>query len=366
MPMTTNRRPDILDRAWRSAGDPRATLALLALTLAVLVVALVFPQQPSGLDRVAAESWLAETAARYGSLGGILRTLGVFVALDGLLLRAASALLAFNLFLRLAVGIGQAVQVWRSRPAGGRRPWAAFGLPLACLGLLIALLGLWINDVAGWRAADVALAPGSRVTPPGAAGHGLQLRLDGEQAAASAVTLVQPDGAAAQVNVGPRWPGRWGHLWLFQRAVGPALAATARDAEGRALSLQMLVAGGEVGPTIHLIFRQEQTEQGFGLPTRNLTFRAVSYEALPEKGISRPVFLVEAYRGDAATPVLSQLVEDEAAVTVDGVTLTLRRDRYLLLGTAYLPGLPVVVAGALLALAGTIAALTSPRLSPTM
>jgi hypothetical protein len=268
------------------------------------------------------------------------------------------------------VGIGQAVQVWRSRPAGGRWPWAAFGLPLACLGLLIALLGLWINDVAGWRAADVALAPGSRVTPPGAAGHGLQLRLDGdngaEQDAASVVTLVQPDGAAAQVSVGPRWPGRWGNLWLFQRALGPALAVTARDAEGRALSLQTLVAGGEVGPTIHLIFRQEQTEQGFGLPTRNLTFRAVSYEALPEKGIGRPVFLVEAYRGDAATPVLSQLVEDEATVTVDGITLTLRRDRYVLVGTAFLPGLPVVVAGALLALAGAIAALTSPRLSPTM
>jgi hypothetical protein len=85
-----------------------------------------------------------------------------------------------------------------------------------------------------------------------------------------------------------------------------------------------------------------------------LTFRAVSYEALPEKGIGRPVFLVEAYRGDAAMPVLSQLVEDEATVVVDDAKLTLRRDRYVLLAAAYLPGLPVVIAGVLLALASVL------------
>jgi hypothetical protein len=367
--MTTNRRPDLLDRAWRIAGTPRVTLALLALTGVMLAVALIFPQQPPGLDRVAAESWLAETAARYGSLGVVLRTVGIFVALDGWILRVAAALLAFNLLLRLAAAVGQAAQVWRSRPAGARRPFAAFGWPLAWLGLLIALLGLWVNDVAGWRTADVALAPGS-MTPPAASSRGLQLRLEGvsaaERDAASAVTLVMPDGAGQQINTGPRWPGRWGNLWLFQRATGPALAVTARDSAGQTLALQTLGTGSEAGSAIHLLFRQNQTEQGFGLPARNLTFRAVSYEALPEKGIGRPVFLVEAYRGDAATPVLSQLIEDDAAVTVDDATLTLRRDHYVLIGMAYLPGLPVVVVGALLALAGALAALTSSRLSPTM
>ncbi len=358
--MTTDRHPDVLDRAWRIAGAPWATLALLALTGVLLAVALIFPQQPLGLDRVAAESWLAETAARYGSLGVVLRTVGVFAALDGLILRVAVALLALNLLLRLAAGTGQARQVWRSRPAGERRPFAAFGWPLAWLGLLIALLGLWVNDVAGWRAADVALAPGSSVTPPAASSHGLQLRLDGvsgaERDAASAVTLVMPGGAGQQINTGPHWPGRWGNLWLFQRATGPALAVAARDSEGQTLLLQTLGTAGEAGSAIHLLFRQNQTEQGFGLPARNLTFRAVSYEALPEKGIGRPVFLVEAYRGDAATPVFSQLVEDEAAVAVDDATLTLRRDHYVLMGMAYLPGLPVLVAGALLALAGALMA----------
>jgi hypothetical protein len=138
------------------------------------------------------------------------------------------------------------------------------------------------------------------------------------------------------------------------------------------LALQALATGGETGPELHLLFRQDQSEQGFGLPGRNLTFRAVSYASLPDKGIDRSVFLVEAYRGDATTPALSQLIEDEAETTVDDVILSLRRDRYALLGMAYLPGLPGVAAGGFLALAGALIVLvcqfrlTSSRLSPTM
>ena len=349
--MTTNRRPDLLDRAWRIAGAPWVTVALLALAGVVLAIALVFPQQPAGLDRGAAASWLIETAARYGGLGTTLRVLGVFAALDGLLLRTLLAFLAFNLLLRLAVGAAQ----WReSRP---RSPKIAAGW-FTCLGLLIALLGLWINDVAGWRAADVILAPGSATASPAASDRGLRLRLDAvsgaEQETRADVTLLLADGSARQISAGPRWPGRWGKLWLFQRGAGPILAVTGQDDAGQPLALQSLAAGGAAGPAIHLIFRQNQTEQGFGLPARNLTFRAVSYEALPEKGIGRPVFLVEAYRGDAAMPVLSQLVEDEATVVVDDAKLTLRRDRYVLLAAAYLPGLPVVIAGVLLALASVL------------
>ena len=54
---------------------------------------------------------------------------------------------------------------------------------------------------------------------------------------------------------------------------------------------------GEVSEKLHLLFQQTQGEQAFALPARNLTFRAVSYPALPERNITAPVFLVEAYRG---------------------------------------------------------------------
>jgi hypothetical protein len=179
-----------------------------------------------------------------------------------------------------------------------------------------------------------------------------------EQAAMIDVTLIQAESPARQMRLGPLPVGRWGNLWVYQQATGPALTVTAQDGEGHPLALQSLATGGESGPELHLLFRQNQSEQGFGLPTANLTFRAVSYPSLPEKGIARPVFLVEAYRGDAATPVLSQLVEDEAETTVDGVLLSLRRDRYVLLGAAYLPGWSVVSIGGLLALAGAIVALS--------
>jgi hypothetical protein len=88
----------------------------------------------------------------------------------------------------------------------------------------------------------------------------------------------------------------------------------------------------------------------------------VSYPALPERNIAAPVFLVEAYRGADPVPVFDELVEDAAAVKLDGVTLTLQRDRYVILEVAALPGLPVLLLGAIITLAGVI---TSVVYGPT-
>ena len=53
-------------------------------------------------------------------------------------------------------------------------------------------------------------------------------------------------------------------------------------------------------------------------------------------------------------PVFDELVEDTATVNLDGVTLTLRRDRYVILEAAALPGLPLLLIGAIITLAGVI------------
>ena len=126
--------------------------------------------------------------------------------------------------------------------------------------------------------------------------------------------------------------------------------------------IQSLAPGGEVSEKLHLLFQQTQGEQAFALPARNLTFRAVSYPALPERNIAAPVFLVEAYRGADPAPVFDELVEDTAAVNLDGVTLTLQRDRYVILEAAALPGLPLLLFGAIITLAGVI---TSAVWGPT-
>ena len=105
---------------------------------------------------------------------------------------------------------------------------------------------------------------------------------------------------------------------------------------------------------LHLLFQQTQAEQAFALPTRNLTFRVVSYPALPEQGITKPVFLVEGYRGADPVPILEELVEEQANLTVDGLAFGLRRDDYVTLDAAKLPGLPLLLLGALITLAGVI------------
>ncbi len=63
---------------------------------------------------------------------------------------------------------------------------------------------------------------------------------------------------------------------------------------------------------------------------------------------------MEAYRGADPAPVLDELVEDTAAVSLDGVTITLRRDRYVALDVAALPGLPLLLLGAMIVLAGVM------------
>jgi hypothetical protein len=227
---------------------------------------------------------------------------------------------------------------------------------------LLILLGLLLNDTLGWRAADIALAPGGSVSLPTTGG--LRVTLDsiaGEGAAPAGLRLA---GAQADRNVriAANRPARWGSVWLTQQEIRPALAVTAEDSSGRPVAVQALSPGGEVSEKLHLLFQQTQGEQAFALPARNLTFRAVSYPALPERNITAPVFLVEAYRGADPAPVLDELVEDTAVVNLDGVTLTLQRDRYVILEAAALPGLPLLLLGAMIALAGI---LTSAIWGPT-
>jgi len=93
------------------------------------------------------------------------------------------------------------------------------------------------------------------------------------------------------------------------------------------------------------------------VPTRNIAFRVVSYPALPERGINAPVFLVEAYRGDDPHPLLSQLVEERATITLDDIVCTLERDRHAVFAVVYLPGLWLLLLGVLLILAGVLLAL---------
>ena len=387
-------RGDALDSLWRFASSGRVTLALIALLAATLALALIFPQLPAGLDSAAADRWFGAAVAGYRSLGTMLRAIGAFDILQGLWLRILLAFLAYNLALRLADQLRRIRQAWRtvvlpppfppdlpaervtldgtleaatgivqeamrprypmlisaadvghSRVYGRRRRAGLLAAPVLSLGLLLLLTGLVVNGLAGWPSADIALAANSSAGI--SVGGGLQLLLDsieGEgRATRSNVTMTRSDGRQERLTAGYTLPARSGNLWIAQRATGPALQARARTAD-RPLLLQSLAADSEANAALNLPFRQT-SEVAFAIPGRNLAFRVVSYNALPEQGIQGPVFLVEAYRDDTATPILTQLVENTATLAIDDITVDLRRERYVELIAAYLPGLGPIAFG---------------------
>jgi hypothetical protein len=396
-------RGDALDSLWRLASSGRVTLALFALLAATLALAIIFPQLPAGLDNAAADRWFGAAVAGYRGLGATLRAVGAFDILQGLWLRILVAFLAYNLALRLADQLRRMRRAWRTatlqspfppdlpaervtlsgtleaamsavqeamrpryptlistadagqaRVYGRRRRAGVLGAPVLSLGLLLLLTGLVINGLAGWLTADIALAANSNAGL--SVGGGLQLLLDsidGEgRLTRSTVTVTRSDGRQERLTAGYTLPARSGNLWIAQRATGPALQAHARGAD-RPLLLQSLATDSQANAALNLPFRQT-SEVAFAIPGRNLAFRVVSYNALPEQGISGPVFLVEAYRGDTATPFLTQLAENSAILAIEDITIDLRRERYVELIAAYLPGLGPIAFGLLLVLVGAV------------
>jgi hypothetical protein len=399
-------RPDLFDTVWRASGGATATI-LLAVTLALtLSAAAVFPQQPLGLDSAAEERWLSAAAGGYPGLGPILRNLGIFNLLGSPWCRILLALIAYHLLLRLA---NQARATWLTRhqaqdptpvyhglqsreiplsgplnpamerlsdalvgrypaltlessPEGAhvyaeRRGPEIAGPLVSYLGGLCLLLGFLLNGAAGWVLNDVTLAPGGSARAPGTSLDISLKAIAGNGADAVSSVVASAPGGAHSGSAGYTHPFIWGSLWIVQRATGPALAVTARDASGKAILLQR-AAGQETGEAISLPFTSSETEQAFAAPQRDIIFRVVNYPTLPEQGYSGPVFLIEAYAGsDLSKPILSRTVENEATIFVGDATFVLRREQHAVLSAASVPGLAPLAMGGLILLAGIVLSL---------
>ena len=402
---TPSPRYDRLDAFWHAASSSYLTLALLFFLALTAVAGLIFPQMPSGLDSAAAEGWLGAAILRYRGAGGVLRAVGVFGILDGVWLRVLLGLLAYNLSLRAAAALhrlvasGRAIDAPPSFPPhlavqrltleapleaastvlrgalrgryhavvegsgvdhacfyARRGRLGALGALLLAGGPLLLLGGLLVNSAVGWRSTEIVLTPHGSANLP--APGGLRVLLNDAQGDAAAdITLMQGDGRQARLRVAPLRPARWGNLWVVQTAFGTALEARATS-RGRDLVLQALASSGPIGAEIHLPFRQTPSEQAFVVAGRSLTLRVVGYSALPERDIREPVFLVEAYRGDSPSPVVTQLVTQEATFSVDDITLQLRRGWHLVLIVAHLPGMVLIGLGVLLAGIGGVLAVS--------
>ncbi len=398
----------LLDSLWFAASAPHLTIALSVLLAFTFALAALLPQLPAGADPIAADRWLSTTAARYGQLGPFLASSGLLNILDGPWITILLGFTAFHLVLRVA---GQIRHLLRARaasplapqglpfelrqlasepaslapaiaalaqtharhsvssnlPSDGRpvarpridafmerRSWAAVGPLLTYVGPLLIVGGLLWNTVAGWRALDVSLTPGRLSQPAQAGGLALTLVAAPDPLTGQPGVLTLARGSASRnawIDAGR--PAQWGSVWIAQRFSGPALTVTAR-ADGEPAQLQALEEGAGAGETLRLRFGENQNEQGFAIPGENLAFRVVSYDRLPERGIDRPVFLLEGFAGEDATPRLNELVEDAGEVEWQGVTLSLRRDRYVVVDLASVPGLPLLLAGGLALLAGAV------------
>jgi hypothetical protein len=238
---------------------------------------------------------------------------------------------------------------------GARRRAGIVGPLLAAAGPLVLLAGLLANGLFGWSAPEVVITHGGTGLP-----DDIRLGLGDEDL--SAVTVERPGAAPTSVRVASGLPAVAGSLWLFEQGRGATLEAQAGDATGRPVTLAALETGAGPQTELSLAFPPTQTEQAFSAPEQGVVFRAVSYASLPERGIDRPVFLVEAYRDGEVAPALSELVEDEATLALDGASYTLRRRGYLSVLAADWPGWPLVALGGLLTAVGlAVAVLGGPQ-----
>jgi len=351
------------------------TIALAALLAFTFALAAVFPQLRADLEPGASGLWiktlLAVTAfnliLRFANQVERLfrrRSPGIPLAPQGLpfeLVQSSDPLPAIQARVEALAGSSDSLQIDKGNESTARprtdaytdrRAWAAIGPLLTYAGPLLILGGLLWNSMAGWRASDIVLTTGMPVHPAQAGSPALTLIDASGSGDERPVVLELTRGAASSYFwLSYERPIIWTGVWVIQRDSGPAMSVRA-EAEGRALRLQPLEASSAAGETLHLRFTQNESEQGFSVADRGLAFRVVSYESLPDRAITGPVFLVEGYRGSDATPQLSELVEDAGAVEWEGVTLTLQRDRYVVVDLAAIPGWPVMLLGGLLLLSG--------------
>ena len=366
------------------AAGNRALAVVLALIALTVLLGILLPQLPVGADQGdAAARWLAETSSRFGSLGGALRSAGLFDLVHSAWLRGVLGLLAFVLLLRLGLVLGDlhkrlryidpaaiasesrrwplqsafslegdvasalaglnedlCNEGWRvaaSRIDAASQPWSKtdasvvlaaersvrglWSEPLIILGALVILVGLWLGQLVGWRETNVTLVPGQ---PVQLSRNGMSLLATTSGGpGTSGVDAVTAQPAGGQAITKPLPSARAAHLagvTIRRTGEGQALTVSAQDSAGRPVSFQRLEdQGAGVQTELNLVFDRPRAEQVLLAPARQLVVSIVAFPALPERGFSGPTFLVQAFEVGRRDPIYNQFIE--AAATSIKATL---------------------------------------------
>ncbi len=298
--MATQSSRDIWRALWQVTTSDGVLVVLLLSIAAGLIITSWLPQEPS-TDPAAYARWLSGTQARFGSATSTMQTLGLFTVTSSFLFRALLSLLAGCLLLRLTE---HGDWLWQNRETTS--PWVDLFPLLAHAGALLLLLGLFLTHQWGWRIDELILQSGEQVALPG---NGTWVALSDD------------------IRKTTHSPG----VVTFIEEYGPGVQVNATNGAGRSLPLQ----SGGAAPVTQLTVALTE-DQYFAIPEARLGMRLA-----PQPNQTTPTHtpvLVQVYHSPPWQLAAETVVEREAQITVDDVTLTLTHMPYTQLTAAFNPG----------------------------
>jgi hypothetical protein len=298
---------------WQVAvGDNLLVLLLLAVAVGLLA-AVWLPQAPTA-DPQADPGWLSETQARFGATTQTLQALGLFSIAQSFGFRTLLALLGGVLFLRL-VERGH-----RLLSGAERRDLPSIYSLLAHTGGLLLLVGLLITHRWSWRVEGLIVQSGDRTPVPGTTSW---IALD-----ADTLDITHSAGIAA-----------------FVESHGPGLRVSATDGQGNPLSLQPAEADPRTELTLAL-----PAGQHFAIPDAQLMVQLIP-QADQSTSAQTPV-LVQIYHHPPIQLEAETVIQGDAKLTVDDITLHFASMPYAQVVASSNTGLWPTVVGLLLTIVG--------------
>jgi hypothetical protein len=315
-------RRDLWRSVWQIAtGDGLLVILLLAAAAGLLATAW-FPQAPATGPEAYAR-WFSETQARFGKATQAMQTLGLFAIARSFGFRALLALLAGALLLRLVE------RSERLSSSDARRVWKELFPLLAHGGGLLLLTGLLITHLWSWQVDRLIVQSGEQLSVPGTESW-VALEKD-----ASKVTY--SPGVVASIE-----------------ARGPGVQVSATDDGGNILTLEQATET-DLHTELTLALAQDQH---FAIPDAQLIVQLSPQDSHPA-GVQAPV-RVQVYHYPPVQLETETVVQGDAELKVDNVTLNFVSKPYAQVIVTFNPGLWPTGIGIALAIVGLAGSIIQP------